>query len=53
VGRAATPIGIERRKGRSPYVGAVGWPLDKLLDQLASPDLKRRRKAAQEMVETT
>jgi hypothetical protein len=29
----------------------VGWPLDKLLDQLASPDVKRRRKAAQEMID--
>jgi hypothetical protein len=28
----------------------VAWPLDKLLTQLASPDTKRRRKAAQEMI---
>jgi hypothetical protein len=28
----------------------VAWPLDKVLTQLASPDVKRRRKAAQEMI---
>ena len=28
----------------------MGWPLDKLLAQLDSPNVKRRRKAAQEMV---
>ena len=57
VGRAhisnlQAPVHVDEA-GPGLRLSGVGWPLDKLLDQLASPDVKRRRKAAQETVETT